>query len=133
MARDAHIEFSHTPAVSMSLGQQYIEHLMDLSSINDNLIFVIGAYNAGPGTMSNWQRNLRTINDPLLFVESIPSPQTRDYVVRVMGNYWVYSEMLGRTDSGSVGALAHNQWPHYERTGHQMVAMVSHLTSDGAE
>jgi hypothetical protein len=43
--------------------------------------------------------------DPLLVIESIPVPQARDYVERVMANYWVYRRLLGQ-DSPSLDAVA---------------------------
>jgi soluble lytic murein transglycosylase-like protein len=133
MAVDARLKFSPEPAVNMTLGQHYIEHLMDTSSINDNLILIIAAYNAGPGSVANWQKNVHTGDDPLLFIESIPNEQTREYVEHVMGNYWVYSDMLGGRENLSIAALSHNRWPHYERTASQTILMVSRLSLDGTE
>jgi soluble lytic murein transglycosylase-like protein len=133
MARDARMEMSAAPAVSMALGQHYLERLMDMSAISDNLVYVIGAYNAGPGAMEGWQKSLHAGDDPLLFIESIPSVETRDYVVHVMGNYWVYSELLGGYENTSAAALAQNRWPHYERSDRQMVSMLSHLNPGGPE
>jgi soluble lytic murein transglycosylase-like protein len=133
MAQDTRLKLSLEPAVSMTLGQNYLERLMDISAINDNLVYIIGAYNAGPGTMENWQKSLHASDDPLLFIESIPYAETRDYIVRVMGNYWVYSEMMGGYENASAAALAQNHWPHYERSDKQTVAMANRLNADRTE
>jgi len=133
MARDARLKVSVEPAMNMTLGQRYLERLMDISSIGDNLVFIIASYNAGPGSVMAWQKNLHYRDDPLLFIESIPNTQTRDYVVRVMGNYWVYSEMLGGYENASAAALAQNHWPYYERSEKQMASMLSRLDTNGAE
>lgn len=133
MARDARLKLSPEPAVSMTLGQHYLERLMDISAIQDNLVYLIAAYNAGPGNVEIWQRKLHVNDDPLLFIESIPWPETRDYVVRVMGNYWVYSEMMGSDNNPSAAALAQNHWPHYERSDKQVALMVNRLSSSGTE
>lgn len=100
------------PAVSMALGQQYIRRLMDVNSIGDNLVFLLAAYNAGPGAVEKWQNNMDNKNDPLLFIESIPYGDTRDYVVNVIGNYWVYSELFGDANF-SLSMIAQGEWPLY--------------------
>lgn len=135
MAQDARLQMSAGPAMSMTLGQHYLERLMGISAINDNMVYLLAAYNAGPGSVMNWQKNGHDAEDPLLFIESMPFAQTRDYVQSVMGNYWVYSEMLGNSDNHSVMALAANRWPHYERSHAQTVQMVSRLNigSGGTE
>jgi soluble lytic murein transglycosylase-like protein len=134
MAADARMKLSPEPAVSMTLGQHYLERLMSIPAISDNLVYIIASYNAGPGSVISWQKNVRVNDDPLLFVESIPASQTRDYVVHVIGNYWVYSALMGGYDSASVTALAGNRWPRYERSGKQMISMISYVSDAvGAE
>lgn len=49
------------------------------------------AYNAGPGNLAKWKKNTRYGNDPLLFIEAIPSSETRIYIERVTANYWIYN------------------------------------------
>ncbi len=126
MARENHgLAKNLDPSVNIALGQRYLEHLMSAPHIGDNLIYLTAAYNAGPGTVASWLRNPRTEKDPLLFVESLPYPQTRDYVVHVVANYWVYSQMLEGSDPASLSALAAGQWPRYEGAERQLVALLS--------
>ena len=113
MARNLHLSGSAAkPAINMSLGQNYVQRLMKEPAIGDNLIFLTAAYNAGPNAVEKWQDELTYNDDPLLFIESIPSNHTRDYVVGVIGNYWVYSELFGGTNE-SLAEIANNKWAHY--------------------
>ncbi|HEU5047994.1 MAG TPA: lytic transglycosylase domain-containing protein [Rickettsiales bacterium] len=112
MARSVRVRGSiGEPAVSMALGQQYVQHLMEMNSIGDNLVYLLAAYNAGPGALEKWQHSIEQ-KDPLLFIESIPYAATRDYVVNVIGNYWVYSELFGNANF-SLSMIAQNEWPLY--------------------
>ena len=110
------------PEISMALGQHYISRLMHLSDVGDNLIFVTAAYNAGPVLVHKWQNNLDYNDDPLTFIESIPYGTTRDYVINVLSNYWVYSGLLGNMPD-SLAAIASGQWPVYS-------GLPKHLASE---
>ena len=99
------------PVLNMTLGQNYVRHLLGHRMIDNNLIYMLSAYNAGPARLQEWKANMRR-NDPLLFVENIPFSETRIYVMHVLTNYWIYSELSG-SESHSAHALAKNQWPTY--------------------
>lgn len=114
------------PAVNISLGQRYLEHLMETPQIGDNLIYLTASYNAGPGTVVNWLRaDGGYHDDPLLFVETMPNGQTRDYVQHVIANYWVYSSLLGKEQSPSLRALSAGNWPRYEGAERQLVSLLT--------
>lgn len=100
----------HHPATNMQLGQTYLKYLSD--KLNGNLIDVVAAYNGGAGSVQRWHRNAvgGTERDPLLFIESIPFDETRDYVEKVFANYWIYQERLGGSP-WSLQALAEGNWP----------------------
>lgn len=116
------------PSVNITLGQRYLEHLMDTDHIGDNLVYLMAAYNAGPGSLQNWLRTARGDQDPLLFIESIPFDQTRDYVVNVMANYWVYSELLDVATPDSLQALASGQWPRYnDKPQNQLLSLLNRV------
>ena len=53
------------------------------------------------------------VEDPLLFIESIPNPESRDFVERVLTNYWVYSQRLNRPPK-SRDKVAAGKLPIYE-------------------
>jgi hypothetical protein len=48
----------------------------------------------------------------LLFIESIPLRETRDYVERVLTNLWIYRYRFGQP-SPSLDAIAAGDWPSY--------------------
>jgi soluble lytic murein transglycosylase len=56
----------------------------------NNSMLAIASYNAGPGNVSKWLKDVEK-NDPDEFVEnSIPFEETQGYVRQVFGNYWNY-------------------------------------------
>lgn len=102
----------YDPAFNMALGQQYIEYLMAKEEMGGNLFFIASAYNGGPGNLSRWLQRIDFKNDPLLFIESIPLDETRDYVEKVIANMWIYRMRMGQ-DVSSLDAVAAGQWPVY--------------------
>ncbi|MCP4246760.1 MAG: lytic transglycosylase domain-containing protein [bacterium] len=64
--------------------------------------------------------------DPLLFIESLPSGQTRRFIERVLTNLWVYRQRLGQ-DTPSLDDIAAGQWPSY--TALDGSALVSAVTA----
>lgn len=75
----------HEPGYNLRLAQQYIGHLRnDLGS--DNLFLLMAAYNGDPGNLKKWLAAIDSKNDPLLFVESLPSLETQHYVRNVTAN-----------------------------------------------
>lgn len=98
------------PSYNLSLGQKYIKYLSGKDFINRNMFYIISAYNAGPGNLYKWQKKVAYGNDPLLFIEVIPARETRIYVERVMANYWMYMNKLGKKNK-SIEALSKGEWP----------------------
>ena len=101
-----------TPESNIDLGQKYLNHLLQHDAVRGNLLMLAAAYNAGPGTLKRWQKEIKADGDPLLFVESMPIQETRNFVERVMTNFWIYSDRLGQ-DSPSLDVLAGGRWPYY--------------------
>ena len=101
------------PIPNITLGQDYVEHLLNNNLVEGNLFYLLAAYNAGPGRLQEWKARLTDNRDPLLFVESIPFGQTRNYVMQVMTNYWIYSELDGSANR-SIYAVLQGHWPSYE-------------------
>ncbi|SJZ80983.1 Soluble lytic murein transglycosylase [Enhydrobacter aerosaccus] len=98
------------PSVNISLGQAYIGSL--LGSVDDNLVRTAAAYNGGPGNVFRWDTSLNASADPLLYVASIPLDETRDFVQRVLANYWMYQIRLGQP-TPSLDQIAAHEWPRY--------------------
>ena len=100
------------PEINITVGQEYIEHLLNLKIINNNLIYLTAAYNGGPGNLQKWQKNTNYLDDPLLFMESIPSRETRWFIEKVLTKYWIYNNKIGKK-SNSLRMLAKGENPIY--------------------
>jgi len=108
------------PAYSLGVGQKILQQL--LSDVNGNLFQLAAAYNAGPASLTHWIGARPAImNDPLLFIESIPVGQTRSYIRRVMMFYWLYAQRAGR-DSPSLDETATGGWPIYREPADSLPA-----------
>lgn len=100
------------PGFNLSLGQQYIGLLMREGAIQADLFRIAAAYNAGPGNLRSWERAARHGDDPLLFIESLPSRETRLFVERILTNLWIYRNRLGQ-ESPSLDDIVAGRWPTY--------------------
>jgi soluble lytic murein transglycosylase-like protein len=107
------------PSYSLGLGQRYLQELMD--DVNGNLFETAAAYNAGPGAVTRWMAHPNVQNDPLLFLESMGAPETRDYVKRVMAYYWMYSRRM-REPAPSLDQSARGDWPLYKPSSNMLRA-----------
>lgn len=100
----------YDPATSVALGQAYLVSL--LSEVDGNLVRTAAGYNGGPGNVMRWDNALNAGQDPLLYIASIPLHETRDFVQRVLANYWVYQIRLGQP-TPSLDQIAAHEWPRY--------------------
>lgn len=99
------------PEHNMFLGQQYIVDLLAHPNIENNIIKMLAAYNAGMGTVVKFEKTFDTY-DPLLYIESFPAYETRGYIKRVMSNLWLYRARLNQPLT-TMKDLADGQWPMY--------------------
>lgn len=104
------------PVENLEIGQYYLQYLMGLSFVGDDLTSLLIAYNAGPGNLLKWRRKWGDVQDPLLFIELIPMAETRAYVERVLANYWIYRMQRGEP-TPTMTALAKGQVPRYALAG----------------
>ena len=100
------------PELNMALGQKYVQHLLEDPNIDGDLFYTVAAYNGGPGNLRKWLRRTDYQDDPLLFIESIPLSETRNYVERVLTNLWIYRYRFGQP-APSLDAIASGEWPSY--------------------
>ena len=99
------------PEHNMFLGQQYIVDLLSHERVENSIIKMLAAYNAGMGTMVKFEKSFYTY-DPLLYIESFPAYETRSYIKRVMSNLWLYRARLNQPLT-SMEELANGNWPLY--------------------
>jgi len=78
------------PQVNIRLGVKYLDQL--LKKFDENIIFALAAYNAGPKKVRSWTAQKSGL-PPLEFIESIPFIETRNYVKKVLRNYVIYKSL----------------------------------------
>lgn len=105
------------PDINLAYAQQYLLYLMEYPQVGEDLIRLMISYNAGPGNLQKWEEQLTdakgtVLEDPLLFLESLPSFETRQFVRSVLTNLWIYRKRLGQIPS-SLEDMASGDWPHY--------------------
>ena len=97
----------YDPAVNLRVGQDYVHWLMSQGPINGDILRTVEAYNGGPAPVFSTAKQMPDA-DPLLFIESVPIPQARDYVEKVMANYWIYRRLMGQ-DTRTLDAVANGE------------------------
>ena len=89
---------------NVTLGTNYMK--MVLESLDNHPVLASAAYNAGPGRARKWRAE-----HPLegaIYAETIPFPETRDYVKKVMSNAVYYNTLFeGKPQSlkGTLGVV----------------------------
>jgi soluble lytic murein transglycosylase-like protein len=79
------------PSVNIRYGTFYLRRLLDQFSGNE--VLALASYNGGPDNASEWYVRGRE-KDFDLFVEDIGFSETRNYVKKVLGNYWFYRRLF---------------------------------------
>ncbi|ACI51068.1 Lytic transglycosylase catalytic [Gluconacetobacter diazotrophicus PA1 5] len=110
----------HNAATNLDIGQLYVLYLAHLSEQHaggrhpsgGDLVRLLASYNAGPGAISRQEALNDCGDDPLLFIESLPSAETRDYVHRALTYLWIYADQMG-LPTPSLETLARNEWPAF--------------------
>lgn len=101
------------PELNLAIGQKFVLHLLKNEQIQGNLFLLTASYNAGLRRVTGWQRKVMPKDDDaLLFIESLPSRETRIFVKRVFRNLWIYRERLGQ-ETPSLDAILGGEWPIY--------------------
>ncbi len=78
------------PIYNVQAGVKFLEMLVN--RFDGQVHLALAAYNAGPGKVQNWQKRYPT-NDPMLFVDTIPYRETREYVAFILRNYYWYRSL----------------------------------------
>jgi soluble lytic murein transglycosylase-like protein len=102
----------HEPSSNLDIGQRYIAHLSHIGGIDNDLIRLLASYNAGPASFLRWGPEIRDNNDPLLFIEAIPIPETRAFVAHALVYSWIYAARM-HLPAASLDDLAAGQFPRF--------------------
>ena len=90
------------PDDNISFGTWYLDYTH--GRYGNNSMLAVASYNAGPNRVAQWVEE-RSVADPDEFVNSIPYDETRDYVSKVLGNYWNYLRLYSPSVQQQVMAL----------------------------
>ncbi len=96
------------PGQNLRIGQAYLAYLSRQDIAGDDLLRVLASYNSGPATVQRWT----TDPDPLMFLEIMPSDETRHFVQRTLADLWAYAARFG-VSAPSLDAMASGAWPHF--------------------
>lgn len=80
------------PAINTVAGACYLKQLLE--RYNNNMTFAVAAYNAGEAAVDKWVSTRQKLEDVPFFIEFIPYAETKNYVQKVLRNYynikWIY-------------------------------------------
>lgn len=113
----------HDPNLNMRLGQQYIEWLDANFNKGGDLARIFAAYNGGPGWLARWEASYPRTDDPLLWLESIPRGESRDYAERVMSHLSLCRKRYGQPPAELI-AMASGKPPVYQPMDGQLASMT---------
>lgn len=82
-----HPDLLFDPETSIQMGAWYIANLQQ--EFGNNKIIVLAAYNGGRGNVRNWLEQ-KKISESIRGIKTIPFPETRNFVSKVLWNYKVY-------------------------------------------
>jgi len=107
------------PDHNIQLGSRYLRQMLD--RYDGYYPMAIAAYNAGPGRVDRW---IREIGDPrngsidfVLWAELIPIYETRNYVQRVMEGVYTYRALMGAQNQGGAQGMLHTAYVQPMRAG----------------
>ncbi|MEF1289054.1 murein transglycosylase [Vibrio sp. M260118] len=78
---------------NIEIGSHYLDSL--LKRYDNNRIFALAAYNAGPHRVKTWRERTQGKLDAYAFIEAIPFKETRGYVQNILMFETYYREVLG--------------------------------------
>lgn len=114
----------HDPGINMRLGQQYIEWLDTNFRKGGDLARILAAYNGGPGWLTRWESSYPRTDDPLLWLESIPRHESRDYAERVMSHLALCRKRYGQPPAELL-AMASGKAPIYQPMDPQLAGLAA--------
>jgi peptidoglycan lytic transglycosylase len=88
--RDFELDDVYDPQIAVRLSVRYVANLLKLFPNNPHA--VAASYNTGEQNVERWVFRSRS-TDTDRFVAEIAIPETKDYVAKVMANYWAYRQL----------------------------------------
>jgi len=85
------VEALYSPEGNIRFGTYYLHKL--LKEFDDSREFTLAGYNGGPPNAKEWRERARD-KDPDLGGGGIVFSETRNYVKKVMANFWIYSQFM---------------------------------------
>ncbi|KMQ52812.1 Soluble lytic murein transglycosylase precursor [Chitinispirillum alkaliphilum] len=94
------VDSLYSPVLNIRFGTYYINKR--LNQFENNKVLMLASYNAGPHNAQRWyNRNKDSEFD--LFVEDIGFTETRNYIKKVLGNYWTYQQLSNLPEYSGFG------------------------------
>ncbi|MGF1722255.1 murein transglycosylase [Vibrio kyushuensis] len=78
---------------NIEIGSHYLDGLLE--RYDNNRIFALAAYNAGPHRVTQWRKRTDEKLDAYAFIESIPFKETRGYVQNILMFETYYRDLMG--------------------------------------
>ena len=91
--KDHHSKLVNGVDTNISMGTYYLRQVMD--TLDNSPVLASAGYNAGPRRAAGW-RDIKPMEGEV-YVETIPFPETRGYVKKVMSNTMYYARLFGQT------------------------------------
>jgi soluble lytic murein transglycosylase len=88
-----HSKLVNSVDTNISMGTSYLRQVMD--TLDNHLVLASAGYNAGPRRAARWRDVKPLAGD--IYAETIPFPETRSYVKKVMSNTMYYARLFGQT------------------------------------
>ncbi len=104
------------PAVNLSIGQKYMLSLAEDDAVDGDLIRLLAGYGQGQGGLRKWVDSVRDNGDPLMFIEAIPNPGTREFIQDSLVYSWQYASAM-HLPAASLDDLAVGRYPRLVRAG----------------
>lgn len=87
------------PDTNLKLGIQYFKYLC--KRYDNNLVYVLSAYNAGERRVDRWQKEIFKSDNIVHNIEQIPFQETRDYVKLIFRNMYFYKTLIASQTTDS--------------------------------
>ncbi|MDG5815278.1 transglycosylase SLT domain-containing protein [Chitinispirillales bacterium ANBcel5] len=85
------VDYLYNPDLNIRFGTYYIRKR--LNDFDNSIPLMLASYNAGPNNARRW-KNRSGDSEYDLFIEDIGFTETRNYIKKVLGNYWTYQQLV---------------------------------------